>query len=95
MIRAGTDCYTVAMCAEMGHEEAMASIRDVHAEDVLKFRDVIIEVRKELGIEHTTTMPPENPSLPEEDWGSLTPADYGEYRSLIMSRKGEHVAEVE
>jgi hypothetical protein len=79
----------------MGHEEAMVSIRDVHAEDVLKFRDVIIEVRKELGIEHTTTMPPENPSLPEEDWGSLTPADYGEYRSLIMSRKGEHVAEVE
>ncbi len=40
-------------------------------------------------------MPPENPSLPEEDWGSLTPADYGEYRSLIMSRKGEHVADVE
>jgi len=95
MIRAGTSCYTVAMCAEMGHEEAMASIRDVHAADVLKFRDIIVEVRNELGIEHTATMPPENPSLPSEDWGSLTPADYGEYRSLIMSRKGEHVAEVE
>jgi len=95
MIRAGTACYTVAMCAEMGHEEAMASLRDVHAEDILKFRDVIVEVRKELGIEHTATMPPENPSLPKEDWGDLTPADYGEYRSLIMSRKGEHVAEVE
>jgi len=25
----------------------------------------------------------------------LSPADYGEYRSLIMSRKGEHVADVE
>ena len=95
MIRAGTDCYTIAMCAEMGHEEAMASIRDVHANDVRKFKDIVIEVRKELGIEYTTTMPPENPSLPKEDWGDLTPADYGEYRSLIMSRKGEHVAEVE
>ena len=95
MIRAGADCYTVAMCAFMGHEEAMASIRDVHASDVLRFRDIIIEVRNELGIEHTPTMPPENPSLPEEDWGILTPADYGEYRSLIMSRKGEHVADVE
>lgn len=95
MIRAGTSCYTVALCAELGHEEAMASIRDVHADDVLRFRDVIVEVRKELGIEHTATMPPENPSLPKEDWGDLTPADYGEYRSLIMSRKGEHVAEVE
>ena len=95
MIRAGTDCYTVALCAFMGHEEAMSSIRDVHASDVLRFRDVIVEVRKELGIEHTPTMPPENPSLEKEDWGSLTPADYGEYRSLIMSRKGEHVAEVE
>ena len=95
MIRAGTDCYTVALCAFMGHEEAMASIRDVHGDDVRRFRDVVIEVRNELGIEHTPTMPPENPSLPKEDWGDLTPADYGEYRSLIMSRKGEHVAEVE
>ncbi len=95
MIRAGTNCYTVAMCAEMGHEEAMASIRDVHADDVLRFKDIVVEVRKELGIEYTATMPPENPSLPKEDWGDLTPADYGEYRSLIMSRKGEHVAEVE
>jgi len=95
MIRAGTDCYTIAMCAEMGHEEAMASIRDVHASDIQRFKDIVIEVRNELGIEHTTTMPPENPSLPKEDWGSLTPSDYGEYRSLIMSKKGEHVTAVE
>ncbi|SFV53033.1 Lipoate-protein ligase A / domain of unknown function [hydrothermal vent metagenome] len=95
MIRAGTSCYTVAMCAMMGHEEAMASIRDVHADSIVKFKEIIIEVRNELGIEHTTTMPPENPSLPKEDWGTLTPADYGEYRSLIMSKKGEHVTAVE
>jgi hypothetical protein len=83
------------MCAFMGHEEAMASIRDVHADDVRKFKDIVIEVRNELGIEWTTTPPPQNPSLPREDWEKLAPADYGEYRSLIMSRKGEHVAEIE
>jgi hypothetical protein len=95
MIRAGTDCYTIAMCAEMGHEEAMASIRDVHGDDVRKFTKILLEVRDELGIEWTTTMPPQNPSLPAEDWTTITPADYGEYRSLLMSKKGEHVADVE
>ncbi len=95
MIRAGTDCYTIALCAYMGHEEAMASIRDLHADTIRKFRDIVIEVRKELGIEWTTTLPPENPSLPHENYESLNALDYGEYRSLIMSKKGEYVAEVE
>ena len=29
IIRGGTDCYTIALCAETGHEDAMISIRDV------------------------------------------------------------------
>ena len=95
MIRGGTNCYTVALCAYMGHEEAMASVRDLHAEDLLKFKDIVIEERDKLGIKWETTLPPENPSLPKEEHDALSPADYGEYRSLIMSRKGEHVAEVE
>ncbi len=95
MIRAGAECYTIALCAYMGHEEAMASIRDLHAEDIRKFRDIVIEVRNELGIEWTPKMPPQNPSLPKEDWDALSPADYGEYKHIIMSRKGEHVADVE
>jgi hypothetical protein len=95
MIRAGADCYTIALCAYMGHEEAMASIRDTHASDIRKFKDIVIEERNKLGIEWTATLPPENPSLEKEEHTSLSPADYGEYRSLIMSRKGEHVAEVE
>jgi len=96
MIRAGTSCYTIALCAFMGHEEAMASIRDVHADDITKFKDIVIEVRNELGIKHTATPPPTNPSLPKEDWSTLSPADYGEYRQLIMSKKGvEHVTETE
>lgn len=31
MIRAGTSCYTIALCADAGHEDAMASLRDVDA----------------------------------------------------------------
>jgi hypothetical protein len=95
MIRAGTDCYTTALCAYMGHEEAMASIRDLHAEDIQKFKEIVIEERNKLGIEWETTLPPENPSLEKEDFSTLSPADYGEYRSLIMTKKGEHVTEVE
>lgn len=95
MIRAGAECYTIALCAYMGHEEAMASIRDTHASEILKFKEILIEERNKLGIEWTPTMPPRNPSLQDEEYTTLTPADYGEYRSLIMSRKGEHVADVE
>ena len=95
MIRAGTDCYTVALCAYMGHEEAMASINDLHADDIRKFKDIVIEERKKLGIEWVTTEPPRNPSLPKEDNSTLSPVDYGEYRSLIMTKKGEHVTDVE
>jgi hypothetical protein len=28
IIRGGTECYTIALCAESGHEDAMISIRD-------------------------------------------------------------------
>jgi hypothetical protein len=95
MIRAGADCYTIALCAYMGHEEAMASIRDLHASTIRKFKDIVIEERNKLGIEWEPKLPPENPSLQKEEFAALSPADYGEYRSLIMSRKGEHVTEVE
>ncbi len=95
MIRAGTNCYTTALCAYMGHEEAMASIRDLHASDIIRFKEIVIEERNKLGIEWETTLPPENPSLEKEDNSTLSPADYGEYRSLIISRKGEHIADVE
>lgn len=29
LIRGGTGCYTIALCAEMGHEDAMISLRDI------------------------------------------------------------------
>lgn len=95
MIRAGTDCYTIALCAETGHEEAHASLRDTKTCTIEQFKDIVIEERNKLGIEWTPTAPPSNPSLPKEEFTDLAPADYGDYRSLIMSKKGEHVAEVE
>ncbi len=95
MIRAGTNCFTIALCAEMGHEDAMVSLRDVHADDIRRFKDVVVEMRKELGIEWEPKPPPENPSLPKEEWTDVSPLDFGEYAYLLLPRKGEIVEESE
>ena len=50
MIRAGTNCWTSAICAEQGHEDAMFTVRD---SDVTKIRRVVAvfkRVREEMGI---------------------------------------------
>ncbi|MFP3159172.1 MAG: carbon monoxide dehydrogenase beta subunit family protein [Hydrogenobaculum sp.] len=49
IIRAETDCLTIAMCAKMGHEDAMITVRDQHPEDVRKFIEIAKQVKKELG----------------------------------------------
>lgn len=95
MIRAGAECYTVALCAYMGHEEAMASIRDLHADTIIRFKDIVIEERGKLGIEWSPKLPPENPSMDHENYESIDVIDYGEYRSLIMANKDEIVTETE
>jgi len=95
MIRAGTNCFTIALCAEMGHEDAMVSLRDVHADEIRKFKDVLVEVRKELGIEWEPKPPPENPSLPKEEWVKVSPLDFGEYAYLLVPRRGEVIEESE
>ncbi|MBA3051938.1 carbon monoxide dehydrogenase [bacterium] len=41
IIRGGTDCYTIALCGNYGHEDAMISLRDVHAEEVRNLTAVI------------------------------------------------------
>ncbi|MFQ5597235.1 MAG: carbon monoxide dehydrogenase beta subunit family protein [Nitrospiria bacterium] len=46
MIRAGTNCYTIALCAEAGHEDAMASVPHFGAEKIIRFRDALIKVKK-------------------------------------------------
>ncbi|MFP4485575.1 MAG: carbon monoxide dehydrogenase beta subunit family protein [Campylobacterales bacterium] len=95
MIRAGADCYTIALCAYMGHEEAMASIRDLHADDIVKFKNILIEERDKLGIKWEKKLPPENSSMDYENYESISVLDYGEYRSLIMAQKDEIVTETE
>jgi hypothetical protein len=34
LIRGGSECYTIALCAEAGHEDAMISLRDVGEETI-------------------------------------------------------------
>lgn len=46
MIRAGTNCYTIALCAEAGHEDAMASIPNFTAAKLEKFAEALRRVKK-------------------------------------------------
>ncbi|MFP4485580.1 MAG: carbon monoxide dehydrogenase beta subunit family protein [Campylobacterales bacterium] len=49
IVRAETDCYTIAICGLSGHEDAMATLRDQHAEELEKFIKIAKEVKAELG----------------------------------------------
>jgi hypothetical protein len=46
IIRGGTDCYTIALCAEEGHEEANTSLRDADNNTLQKLLDAIREMKK-------------------------------------------------
>jgi len=46
IIRGGADCYTIALCAEEGHEEANASLRDADNEVLRLLLDAIRERKK-------------------------------------------------
>lgn len=46
IIRGGTNCYTIALCGQVGHEDAMITLRDVHAEEVEKLTEVVRSVKK-------------------------------------------------
>lgn len=46
LIRGGTDCYTIALCAEAGHEDAMISLRDVGLDQIRQITE-IVKKRKE------------------------------------------------
>jgi len=45
IIRGGTNCYTIALCGEMGHEDAMITLRDVKAETIRKITEVVKEMK--------------------------------------------------
>lgn len=46
IIRGGTECYTIALCGNYGHEDAMISLRDIHAEEVLRLTDIVKRIKK-------------------------------------------------
>ena len=50
MIRAGTNCWTSAICAEQGHEDAMFTVRDSDATKIRRVTAIFKRVREEMGI---------------------------------------------
>lgn len=46
IIRGGTDCYTIALCAEAGHEDAMISLRDVGLEKIEMLKDIAMTIKE-------------------------------------------------
>lgn len=47
IIRGGTSCYTIALCAQAGHEDAMLSFRDLSPEKIWKLVDWIKKLKAE------------------------------------------------
>ena len=45
IVRGGTDCYTIALCGQRGHEDAMITLRDVHAHEVQKLTQVVEKLK--------------------------------------------------
>ncbi len=45
IIRGGTNCYTIAMCAQAGHEDAMLSFRDATADKIVQLADWVKKLK--------------------------------------------------
>ncbi|TKB73379.1 MAG: 2-oxoglutarate:ferredoxin oxidoreductase, partial [Nitrospira sp.] len=50
MIRAGTNCCTMAVCAEQGHEDAMLTIRDSDTAKIKRVAQIFKKVRETMGL---------------------------------------------
>jgi hypothetical protein len=48
IIRGGTDCYTIALCGEAGHEDAMISLRDAGLEKIKRLTAIVLEKKRQL-----------------------------------------------
>lgn len=46
LIRGGTNCYTIALCAECGHEDAMITLRDTTVEKLEELIKIVKKVKK-------------------------------------------------
>jgi CO dehydrogenase/acetyl-CoA synthase epsilon subunit len=45
IIRGGTDCYTIALCGEAGHEDAMISLRDVGLAQLASLTEAVARLK--------------------------------------------------
>jgi len=47
IIRGGTDCYTIALCAQAGHEDACLSFRDITPDKIRNLTAAVEKLKKE------------------------------------------------
>lgn len=45
IIRGGTNCYTIAMCAQAGHEDAVLSFRDATADKIMRLAEWVKKLK--------------------------------------------------
>ena len=45
IIRGGTNCFTMAMCAQAGHEDAMLSLRDATADKIMRLAEWVRKLK--------------------------------------------------
>ncbi|MBS3947683.1 MAG: carbon monoxide dehydrogenase [Dethiobacter sp.] len=48
IIRGGTDCYTIALCAEAGHEDAMISFNNAGLDKIKQLTAIVREKKQQL-----------------------------------------------
>ncbi len=48
IIRGGTNCYTIALCGEAGHEDAMVSLRDAGLAELKKLTALVRKLKGEV-----------------------------------------------
>lgn len=53
IIRGGTSCYTIAMCAQAGHEDAMLSFRDATVEKILRLAEWVKRLKGSVTVRKT------------------------------------------
>lgn len=47
IIRGGTNCFTIAMCAQAGHEDACLSFRDATPDKIIKLMDAVNKLKEQ------------------------------------------------
>lgn len=47
IIRGGTNCFTIAMCAQAGHEDACMSFRDATPDKIMKLVDAVNKLKEQ------------------------------------------------